>query len=634
MVIGLKRIEEDYVREKDWLVHENANVNLAYSSFVGYLLDKILKNEDILGEIIPSVYVKMHFSGDIHIHKLPHSLFIPYCVGWSYSKLLRIGLRTPTINTRPAKHLDTAVSHLISFFFLASQEWTGAQAISALDLLLAPFVRSDNLAFSDVKQTMQRMVYELNYPSRLGFQSPFTNVTLLLDTVPEALEWNAIVAGKTIGILGEYIDESLILTRALLQQYLEGDADSKPFTFPIVTMMFTKYFDWYGKRWGELSDLLFHVIAKRGSIYILNGHATNVDALYAMCCRLTIDLREITREKLAIKQMLEGLTDLSEELKKSKRARGIWALPDATGSIGVVTINLPRIAILTQDQEDFFDDLYDKIRVAREILRILRKRYEKTLKAGLMPLTKIYLGHFYNHFSTIGLIGLPEAVMNLFENPQLWFNATKNELKDAVSLMRQIVKFVRKLCEEFEEKDNVMYNVEEVPGESTAYRLAKLDLNLMRKEKILAYIPIVNNTPFYSNSIVPYYADLSIAERINYESEVQGEFSGGVMMHIFLGEMPDLKALRKFVEKIVKNTKIVYFSITPTLTFCDKCKWQGTGIYKKCPKCGSENLDIWSRIVGYYRPLRNWNVGRRAEFLSRIHFTSGWQTHQIKRPKI
>jgi len=618
----LTRIERRYMEQSDWQIKENANVNLSYSGFIGYLLDNLLKDPEILSSYLPSSAVKAHIEGDIHIHKLPHSLFIPYCIGWSFGSILRKGLVTPSIVARPAKHLETAISHLVSFFFLASQEWTGAQAISALDLYLSPFVRTDNLDNKSVKQALQRLVYELNYPSRLGYQSPFTNITILLDTIPEFLRETAIVGGKKVGILEDFLEEAQTITKNILTHYLEGDSKGKPFTFPIVTMMITKKFDWNGSRWDGLTDEIFNLIAKRGTIYLLNGYATNIDALYAMCCRLTIDVDKV----LSLSKMISirsDLEELTEELRKHKQAYGVWALPDATGSIGVVTINLPRIAISSfGDESEFFDELQEKIHLAKEVLLVWRERYNKLLERGFMPLTRIYLGTFVNHFNTIGLVGLPEAAANFLQNKELWFDSSFKERKEAMFFMKKVVKCVRDLTEEFEEESGHPWNVEEVPAESTAYRLASLDYKLFKEKlKNEFFIPNLHGVSFYSNSITPYYANLSLAERLKIEGEVQREFTGGVMLHIFLYESPDVKSLKKFVYNIVKNTKLVYFSITPSISVCLKCGWWGVGIYTTCMKCQSKNIEIWSRIVGYYRPLHRWNKGRRAEFLSRIHYS-------------
>ncbi len=624
---NIKDLEESYLSEIDWEVHENANTNLSYSNFIGFLLDKFLKNTQVLSEYLPIDTVRAHIDGYIHIHKLPHSLWIAYCAGWSYGKILRIGLKTPTIISKPARHLDTAVSHLINYFFLAAQEWTGAQAVSAFDLHTAPFVRHDNLDYKAAKQCLQRMLFELNYPSRMGYQSPFTNITLTLDTCKEFLYGDAIVGGEVVGQFADYIDEAITITKALFDLYIEGDAIGQPFTFPIPTIMITKNFDWNGRRWGDLVDLIFEALARRGTAYLLNGYATNVEVLYSMCCRLTIDVSKVmgNSTKLLVSPFMlkEDIEELGEFLRKHRSAFGIWALPDATGSIGVVTINLPRLAILSKGEWDKFEELLnEQLERARRVLKIFRKRYEENLRKGLMPITRVYLGHFNNHFSTLGIVGLPEAVANLMNEPKLWLDLETRRIEEAVHLMKKIVAYIRKIAEEYEEKDECLYNVEEVPAESAAYRLASLDYQMFKEkiEKGEIFIPMENGVPFYSNSVIPYYAEVPISLRAKWEGEVQQEFTGGVMMHLFLYESPDIEALKKLVYRIATQTKVIYFSITPAITVCRKCNFSIVGIYDTCPKCSSKQVDIWSRIVGYYRPLRNWNIGKKAEFKQRVHY--------------
>jgi len=616
----IKDLESAYLTTTDWEVKENANVNRSYGAFIGYLFDKILKNPLILSTYLPSEAVSEHFEGSIHIHKLPHSLFIPYCAGWSLSKILKKGLDTPTVISNPAKHLDTAVSHLVNFFFLAAQEWTGAQAVTAFDLYMAPFVSHDKVDGKAIKQALQRMVFELNYPSRIGYQSPFTNITIVLDTVPEFLEGDAYVGGKRVGSLGDYLNEAIMLSRELFNLYLEGDARGQPFTFPIITMMLTKNFDWNGSRWDGLTDLFFEVLSRRGSFYLLNGYSTDVSGLYAMCCRLTIDAKKASMFN-GFKLIKETEEEVYDALKKSRRGWGIWALPDATGSIGVVTINLPRLAIESEgDLDNFYDLLYEKLEIARNVLLYWREKYQKSIENGLLPLTKIYIGSLVGHFNTFGVIGLPEASMNILGEPDPW--SSKRRAREAISVTKNIVRTIRKIAEEYEEEDGYLYNVEEVPGESAGFRLALSDYNrfsdLVKAGK--AIIPIFMGKPFYSNSIVPYYADIPLTRRVELEAEVQREFTGGVMLHLFMHEAIDPKALKKLVYNIVTRTKIVYFSITPSISVCKECGWRGVGIHYKCPKCNSRRMDIWSRIVGYYRPIRTWNDGKRVEFNFRIHY--------------
>jgi len=599
--MDIKSIEEAYLGDTDWETKENANMSRSPGGLLDYLLDKLLKTEAVLSQFLPPEAVKAHFRGDIHIHKLPYSLWIPYCAGWSLAKLMRMGLKTPSLVTSPPKHFSSAISQSTDFLYISQQEWSGAQAFTAFDLYTAPFVKHDSLSDAEIRQKLQSMLYQLNVPARIGMQTPFTNITLMLDTVRELLDSPAYVAGKKAGTLGDYLDEALKVVKALLELYLEGDALGQPFTFPIPTIMLTRDFDWTGRRWGELTDLIFEALAKRGTAYILNGYVSDVKALYAMCCRLTIDVSQLSLEL----PLREGWT------------RGVWALPDGTGSIGVVTINLPRLAAVSKGEWDIFEEkLTDMCGYARRVLKAWRARYQKMLKAGLLPITETYLGHFGNHYNTIGLIGLPEAAANLMRNPWVWREGSTRDMKAAVELEKRMVGYVRKVAREYAEQDGVLYNVEEIPGESTSYRLASMDVQLFKgREDVL--IPSDGTAVFYSNSVVPYYADVPMHMRALWEGEVQGEFTGGVMMHLFLAESPDPQALRKLVRRIAENTKVVYFSITPTISICRKCGWSAIGLIDECPKCSAET-DVWSRIVGYYRPVKNWNVGKKAEFKSRV----------------
>lgn len=626
---SIETIEKKYIAGKDWEIKENANEALSYGNFLSYLLDKTLKNSVILKKIFPEKAVKQHLNGLIHIHKLPSSLYIPYCAGWSFPNILRMGLKTPSLISKPAKHFDSAISHLVNFIFLTAQEWSGAMATSGFDLYSAPFLAKNRLKERQIKQVLQNMFYELNYPSRTGFQSPFSNITVTLDTVKNFSETEAIVNGKKVGVTGDYLDEAILVTKQIISLYNEGDAFGSPFTFPIPTLMLTKRFDWKNRRWDGLTDLIFNNLAKRGSFYLLNGYSANVEALYAMCCRLTVDVSRLEANKARAKKLIEKGEELKEFLGKKSYARGIWAIPDATGSIGVVTINLPRIAFLSKGNEKRLLQLLKKeLEIARGTLKAMRDRYNKNLKNGLLPMTKVYLGNLMNHFSTFGLVGLPEAAANFVRNPSLWKDLERKDIKEAVRWMKNIVRFVRESADEYSAVDGILYNVEEVPAESTAYRLATSDLRRFKRKVVQGdfFIPMEGDIPFYSNSIIPYYAQVSIPERVKWEGEVQEEFTGGVMMHIFLYESPDPKALKKLIYNIATNTKVVYFSVTPTLTVCNKCGWHGTGIFDGCPKCGNKNIEIWSRIVGYYRPVSSWNIGKQAEFLNRIEYGKNEKT--------
>jgi len=352
-----------------------------------------------------------------------------------------------------------------------------------------------------------------------------------------------------ISLLFSIIFFILGLAKALFELILKGDCNGQPFTFPIVTLMITPNFDWKGDKWGNLTDLIFTTLARRGSAYLLNGYMIDVKFLYAMCCRLTLDISKVSTTR-DIKRKRE---EFKEALIAIRSARGIWALPDATGSIGVVTINLPRLGYLSRGDWGRFEELLiDKLSIARKILSWWRKRYKNSIEKGLMPITKHYLGHLMYHYSTIGLLGLPEMAANLMQNPYLWREGDKNNIYEAVLIMKRVVKSTKKVIEEFEAEDGCLYNVEEVPAESTAYRLASRDMENFGTN---AFIPMESNVPYYSNSIIPYYADVSLTDRIRWESEVQQEFTGGVMMHIFLNESPDPKALKNLLEGSLQTQK-------------------------------------------------------------------------------
>ena len=619
MSMEIDKWEKKYLSSVDWESRENANTNKSFGAFVGYIISKLLKNPAILSRYFPPDIVEMHTMGDIHIHKLPLSLYIPYCSGWSILKLFKIGLKTPTVISNPAKHFDTAISHIVNLFFLIANEWSGAQATSGFDIFVAPFVKYDGISKKEIRQALQRLVFELNYPSRIGFQSPFTNITIVLDLIKDYLESEAIVGGKNVGRVGDYLDEALIINEELLRLYLEGDALGRPFTFPIITLMLTPDFDWNGSRWGEITDLIFEVLARRGSLYILNGYATDVSGLFAMCCRLTIQANKVMRMN-SFRIMRDAEEEHFEEMRKTKGPRGVWATPDATGSVGVVTINIPRLAIMSEgDESEFFDMLLDKLYVARRIILWWRQRYMKSLMNGLMPLTRAYLQSFAGHFGTFGLIGLPEAAVNMIGDPNIWYSS---RVMEAIVFMKRVVEYVRKYAEECEERDGYLYNVEEIPGESAAYRLAMRDYVEFRDrvERREVFIPILNGEPIYSNSIVPYYVSMPLIKRVELEGIVQQEFTGGVMAHLFFGEAMDPRSLKKLIRSFVENTKIVYFSITPAISVCNSCGWRGIGVVWSCPNCGSK-VEVWSRIVGYYRPVQSWHPGRRAEFKARFHYT-------------
>lgn len=624
---GIKELIEEYLNEKNWLVKENANVSKTFTGLVHYITLESLKKYSL--EKVYKEESKWHVSGDVHIHDLSFASFIGYCAGWSIRSLLEKGLQTPTVVAKPAKHLDSAVDHIANFLCTAAHEWAGAQAFSKVDLYLAPFVKEDRLSndYMKIKQAVQRLVFNLNFPSRVGSQTPFTNFTFVLDTVPEFLKETAVVGGQEKEPLEAYIDEALKVAEAFIDVFDEGDAIGQPFTFPIPTILVTKNFDWEEERWGELSYKIWKLASERGSWYFLNGvNGIDPRATLSMCCRLTIDKSRVFK---LISRLNGGgllLADLQAGLSngklKQRHMGGTWALPEETGSIGVVTINMSRLGYLAHGDEDKLFELFEKkLQVARKHLMNKRNRLEKILRESSihLPVTKTYLGTYSKHFNTVGLTALPEFIMNFLQDPGIWSpELTRRDKNDIVSLYIKVLTYALKRIEEFEKEDNALYNLEETPAEGAGTRLARIDRRVFNKaiKEGKFFIPEWNNTPFYSNSIVPYYANIPLYRRIDIEAEVQRYFTGGVMMHIFLGEPAEPEALKKLCYRIIHNTKIVYFSFTPTQSICRNCGWRGIGIYWRCPKCNHET-DIWSRIVGYYRPLKRWNSGRFADFMRR-----------------
>jgi len=575
----IEKITNSYIKSESWKVLENANLHRSYTSLLYFTLKELLS--PIIEKKLDEGIVRLHKNCIVHIHKLPESLMIPYCVGHSISKVFLKGLITPTIKSRPAKHLDSAIDHLVNFLYLSQQETSGAQSLSAFDTYLAPFLL-ENKNEKYIKQQLQRFVFNLNYPGRLGLQSPFTNITLILGQAYNDMP--AILAGEVIGNLEDYVEESLTVARLLTETYLEGDGVSNPFTFPIPTIPITEKF-W--KIDEELLELIFKTVAYRGQFYFLNGYQLPIDDIFTMCCRLTVDQR--------------------------KFARGIWSVPEATGSIGYISVNMPNVAITIRDKAKIFDYLYDLIKRMGRTLMEMRRWYEKSLEEGLLPMLKEYVGTFRTFYNTIGLIGLPEYVTLLLNDKALWQEEaeSKSIRNSIITEYRILLDFLNAICKELEEEFNVPYNIELSTAESTVYRFAVHDYNSFKDAR--EFIPLYDNVPFYSSQITPSYSAWSLSSQLEIEGEIQPMFTGGVMKHIFLGELASSESLKKLVERICKYYGLIYFSITPTQSVCEKCKKVWIGNLSKCLQCNGPTT-IWSRITGYYRPLKAWNIGRQAEF--------------------
>ncbi|AJC71556.1 ribonucleoside-triphosphate reductase [Thermococcus guaymasensis DSM 11113] len=609
-----KDIIQEYTSWDSLDVLENANRYPGPTGFFAYVMEEALK-ESI--SLVPREGREAHFSGDIYIHKLPYSLYIPYCTGHSTARLLEKGLKTPTIVSRPARHFDTYVDHIANYLITMQHYFSGAQALSSVEWYAGPFIRKDGIDRRKIRQGIQRLVYNLNYPTRIGLQTPFTNFTVTLDAPKRMLDGDhAVYAGEKVEPLGEYEKEAKEFFIALTEVLREGDALGQPFTFPIPTLMVTAKMLWDDP---EIFEAVFKTASKRGSFYWLNTNVVDPNASYAMCCRLNIDKSEF------MYAFGFNAEDTKEQwLKEVERQRfgGLWAMPDVTGSVNVTTVNLPRLALKAKGDDDRFWEEYERVLdVVRATTDWFRERYVRLITSygQVYSMIHLYLGEFPgSHFNTVGILGLPEAVAIYLNEPRLWEEGTRKEWMKAAELMKEMVEFATAKAREWMRESGTPWNVEEVPGESAAAKLAIKDL--CEFPELREYLSDPEN-PIYSTSIAPYYGSLELADRIRVEEKVQRSFTGGVMMHIFLGEEPDPEALARLTKRLMR-TQLVYWSYTPAVTVCNACGYSTTGLHTHCPRCGSENVEIWSRIIGYYRPLKNWNPFRKKEFWTRRHYSS------------
>lgn len=581
--IDVQNIIDSYLNRLDWRVQENSNEQFSFSGLLLYAAGAVMANYN-LTRMYPPAIAEAHRKGYIHIHDLSHGV-IGYCAGWSLKNLLIRGFGgVPNkVDCKPAKHLSTVVHQMVNYIGCLQMEFAGAQAFSSVDTLLAPFVRADNLSYREVKQNMQQLVFSLNIPSRWGSQYPFSNLTFDWVVPEDMKDEPAIVGGKPQNYTyGELQDEMDMINKAFLEVMYEGDANGRIFTFPIPTYNLTKDFDWDS----ENANLLFEVTAKYGTPYFQNYIGSDLDprSIRAMCCRLNIN-----------------------QLELLKRPGSMWGPGDNTGSIGVITINMNRIGYEAKTEEEFFEKLEYYMNLAKDALEIKREVIERNLKNGLMPYTKAYLGTFANHFSTIGLVGMNEACVN--------FLGKDIASPEGKAFTIKVLKFMREKIKEFQHETGNLYNLEATPAESTSYRLARLDKK---------YYPDIytsgKDEPFLTNSTqlpVDYTDDLILA--LEHQNDIQPLYTGGTIFHVFLGEsLSSGEAAKQLVKKIAYNTKIPYFSITPTFSIC-KNHGYIRGEHFRCPQCGAET-EVFSRIVGYFRPVKNWNAGKQEEFKFRLEY--------------
>ncbi|MGM0462265.1 MAG: ribonucleoside triphosphate reductase [Fibrobacterota bacterium] len=582
ILLDIEHTMDGYLKKSDWRVNENSNVNYSLGGLILHNSGAITANY-WLENIYTRDISQAHKNGDIHIHDL--SMFSGYCAGWSLRQLLSEGLGgvSNKISSSPPKHLNTAMHQMVNFLGILQNEWAGAQAFSSLDTYLAPFVWVDNLSYEDVKQAMQSFIFGVNTPSRWGSQAPFTNVTFDW-TVPSDLRDQAVVIGGKVydKTYGDFQTEMNLINKAFLDVFIGGDADGRGFAYPIPTYNITKDFDWDG----ENTDLLFQMTGKYGTPYFQNFINSDLDPndVRSMCCRLQLDKRELR-----------------------KRGGGLFGADEFTGSIGVVTINLPRIAYLATSKDEFFRMLNHRMDIARDSLETKRVVVKRLLDQGLFPYTKRYLKHWDNHFSTIGLIGMNEAVLNFMGS----------ELTDpgAREFAGEILDHMRERLQDYQEETGNLYNLEATPGEGTSYRLAKVDKETLDDIRIPG-----GEKPYYTNSSqLPVGATDNIFEALDMQDELQTKYTGGTVFHGFLGEeIRDIDTVRTLVKKITSGYRLPYFTISPTYSICDAHGYI-SGEKFSCPECGEET-EVYSRIVGYYRPLNNWNRGKKKEYHDRITF--------------
>ena len=585
-MVDYKAIIDNYLNINDWRVKENSTVTYSVGGLILSNSGAVTANY-WLSEIYDDEIGNAHRNADIHIHDL--SMLTGYCAGWSLKQLIKEGLGgvVGKITSSPASHLSTLCNQMVNFLGIMQNEWAGAQAFSSFDTYLAPFVKIDNLSYKEVKQCIQSFVYGVNTPSRWGTQAPFSNITLDWTVPNDLAELNCIVGGKEVDF--KYKDCKLemdMVNKAFIEIMIEGDANGRGFQYPIPTYSITSDFDWSET---ENNKLLFEMTAKYGTPYFSNYINSDMEPsdVRSMCCRLRLDLRELR-----------------------KKSGGFFGSGESTGSVGVVTINMPRIAYLATDEEDFYARLDRLMDISARSLKVKRTVITRLLDNGLYPYTKRYLGTFANHFSTIGLVGMNEACLNA-----KWIRQDLTGEK-AQQFTKDVLNHMREKLSDYQEKYGDLYNLEATPAESTSFRLAKHDKK--HYPDIITAAKSEDDTPYYTNSShlpVGYTEDIFTA--LDIQDELQTLYTSGTVFHAFLGEkLPSWKAAANLVRKIAENYKLPYYTMSPTYSVC-KNHGYIAGEHFTCPECKSRT-EVYSRITGYYRPVQNWNDGKSQEYKDRL----------------
>ncbi len=581
-ILDYKELVNSYVNVTDWRVKENSTVTYSVGGLILSNSGAITANY-WLSEIYDDEIANAHRNADIHIHDL--SMLTGYCAGWSLKQLIQEGLGgvTGKITSAPASHLATLCNQMVNFLGIMQNEWAGAQAFSSFDTYLAPFVKVDNLSYDQVKKCIESFVFGVNTPSRWGTQAPFSNITLDWTVPADLAELPAIVGGKEMDF--KYKDckaEMDMINKAFIEIMIEGDANGRGFQYPIPTYSITRDFDWSET---ENNKLLFEMTSKYGTPYFSNYVNSDMEPsdVRSMCCRLRLDLRELR-----------------------KKSGGFFGSGESTGSVGVVTINLPRIAYLAESEADFFRRLDKMMDISARSLHVKRTIITKLLNEGLYPYTKRYLGTFANHFSTIGLVGMNEVGLNAN-----WLRANMINAKTQ-EFAKKVLNHMRNRLSDYQEMYGDLYNLEATPAESTSYRLAKHDV-----KRYPGIITASDGTPYYTNSShLPVGYTEDVFEALDMQDELHTLYTSGTVFHAFLGEkLPDWKAAANLVKKISENYRLPYYSISPTYSVC-KNHGYIAGEHFECPECG-ESAEVYSRITGYYRPVQNWNDGKTQEYKER-----------------
>ena len=583
LLLNVGDVIDNYISEKEWRIKENANIRFSFSGLLWHGVGTIMAYY-ALNNVYPKEIADSHINGDFHLHNLSMSL-CGYCAGWSLRQLLMEGLNgvPGNVYAAPAKHMRSAVGQMVNFIGTLQNEWAGAQAFSSFDTYLAPFVRYDKLNYDQVKQVVQEYVYGMNITSRWGGQTPFSNITLDW-TIPEDMKNDPVIIGGKLmdSTYADYQEEMDTINKAFIEVMTGGDMKGRVFTWPIPTYNITKDLDWNN----ENLDSLFEMTAKYGLPYFQNFVNSDLKPtdVRAMCCRLQLNLQELRN-----------------------KTGGLFGFGESTGSIGVVTINMPRIGYQSKDENEFFERLERLMYLAKNSLELKRKLVDRMLVIGMLPFSRRYLGNFNHHFSTIGLIGMNEACQN--------FLKCGIETEEGRKFSLKVLDFMREKLKEYQEDTGHIYNLEATPAEGTSYRMARVD-----RSNFPRIITAGNGIPFYTNSThlpVNYTDDLFWA--LKHQEELQRKYTGGTVFHTFLGESPnDGETVKVLVKKMASGFALPYFTITPTFSICPTHGYV-KGEHFNCPTCKSKS-EVFSRVVGYIRPVQDWNEGKQAEFKERLEF--------------